>query len=254
MVSKVFLWEFLSGKRPYLILLLYFLLLLSSGKFIVNEITVEKKTSLFHSFEHFTPGNLIDVSFSVADIWWFSFPVVTAYAVFTFSYELDKGILKTYLLSRITKTELFTAKLLATFMGIYTPLILSLLIAYTLADTILFRSIPLEVYVNLPQRLVLYASMLYTMIGLSVFSGVAFKKPLYAFVIPIATIYTLNTASISMISRYIPPLCFPIFNEAIGLMEPSYFWSQMGTAIPSVIASTIFLIASYVIFVKRDIA
>jgi hypothetical protein len=251
MMGRAFLWELAGGKRPYLILLFYFLVLLFSGTFTSDSVNVEIITPDIHILDPVTPGKLIDILWFTQNVWSFLFPVVTAYAVFAFSYELDKGILRTYLLSCIGKPKLFAIKLSVIFTGIFVPLVSGLLIAYSLADPILFASNPFDAYVNLPLRLVLYASMLYTMIGLSVLSAVAFKKPLYSFIIPIVTVYFLNNTDLGAISSYIPPKCFPLFSTAIGLFPN--FWSEMSSSVPSIVASTIALITAFVIFTHRDV-
>lgn len=250
MFGRVFVWEFLGGKRLYMILLLYFLILFSSGVFAAGLVDVEIETSRGRSL---TPGSLIDIYQPPSDLWWFSFPVITAYAVLMFSYESDKGIIRTYLLSCTRKSTLFGAKLLAIFIGVFVPLISSLLIVYPIADPVIFYANPLEVYVNLPRRLLLYALILYTMTGFSVLSAVAFKRPLYGFAVPIAITYTLNNVSLSVIGGYIPPRCYLMLTNPIGLVPLGTFLGKMSMALPAFIASTIALIASYVIFVKRDV-
>lgn len=255
MLSKVFRWEFLSGKRFYLVLLIYFLLLFSSGKFTSSSYTVEVRAPGFSKHEPLTPGRMIDVWWDASSLWWFLFPVVTAYAVFVFSYELDRGILRTYLLSSVEKRTLFSAKLLSIMLGLFTPLIASMLIVYALADPHLFALNPLELYVNIPRRFIMYASMLYTMVGIATLSSIAFRKPLYAFVVPLTVIYTLNMVSLYGISAYVPPQCYPDIQllGSIGLAPIEYFLNKLSTALPAVVASTIALITAYIIFIKRDI-
>ena len=252
MLSRVFIWEFLSGKRFYLALLIYFLVLFSSGRLTSESWTVEVKDPGYFSKEPLTPGSMIDVWWDASSLWWLLFPVVTAYAVFMISYELDKGILRTYLLSNVEKRTLFSAKLLSILLGLFIPLIASLLIVYALADPVLFSSIPLEVYVNLPRRLIVYASMLYIMSGIATLSSVAFRKPLYAFAVPITVIYTLNIVRLRGISAYVPPQSYPQLQGSIGLMPIEYFLNELSMVLPAVIASTIALITAYIIFVRRD--
>lgn len=252
MFPKVFIWEFLSGKRLYLVLLIYFLVLFSSGRFTSDSWTVEVKTPEYSINSTLTPGSMIDVEWNASSLWWFLFPVVTAYAVFVFSYELDKGIVRTYLLSNVGKRTLFSAKLLSILFGLFIPLIASLLIVYPLADPVLFSSMPLEVYINLPRRLMIYASMLYIMAGIATLSSVAFRKPLYAFAVPIAVIYTLNTVHLRGVSAYVPPKCYPQHSGSIGLIPIEYFLNELSMVLPAVIASTIALITAYIIFARRD--
>lgn len=251
MLLKVFKWELFSGKRFYLIFLLYFLILFSLGQFAYGKTRVETELG---SVRTLTPGNMIDIMWGLNDVWWFSFPVVTAYAVFSFSYEFDRGILRTYLLSCIRKRTVFLAKLLSILLGLLIPLIASLLIIYPIADPLLFASNPLEVYANLPRRLLIIVSMLYIMIGISTLSSIAFKKPLYAFAAPIAMIYTLNMAGLRVVSEYVPPKCYsPFTYMSIGLVAEESFCNNLSMSLPAVIASTIALIVAYIIFIKKDI-
>lgn len=254
MFPKVLKWELLAGKRFYLVFLLYFLILFSLGKYTQDIQNVEWKTPDDYYIQPLTPGSMIDIYWKASDVWWFSFPVVIAYAVFTFSYELDKKILRTYLLSCVKKRTLFLAKLLSIQLGLFIPLIISLLIVYPLGDPILFGSNPLEVYVNLPRRLLLFASMLYIMIGISALSSIVFKNPLYAFAAPIAVVYTLNIAGLRVVSEYVPPQCYPVISlGSIGLVTNERFFSSLSMALPAVIASTIALIIAYIIFIRRDV-
>jgi hypothetical protein len=255
MFRKVLKWEFLAGKRFYLVFVLYFLTLFSLGSYTQGIQNVEHRTPDEYDIRPLTPGTLIDIVWEASDVWWFSFPVVIAYAVFTFSYELDKKILRTYLLSRVKKRTLFLAKLLSIQLGLFIPLIISLLIVYPLGDPILFGSNPLEVYVNLPRRLLLVASMLYIMVGISALSSTVFKNPLYAFAAPIAIVYTLNIAGLRVVSEYIPPQCYQdiIPDLPIGLLTNEDFFSSLSMALPAVIASTIALIIAYTIFIRRDV-
>jgi len=253
---KVFKWEFLSGKRFYLILLIYFLLLFSSGRLVSSKYVVEERRSGFYIKEDVTPGRVIDIRWHTSSLWWFLFPVVLAYTVFVFSYELDKGILRAYLLSCVKKRTLFIAKLLSIILSLFIPLVACLLIVYALADPQLFMVDPLEVYVNVPRRLLLCALMLYTMMGIAILSSIIFKRPLYAFGIPMAVIYVLNIVSLRGISDYIPPRCYSrlSYSESIGLVPTEALINALRIAIPSLIASTIFLIAAYIIFIRRDVA
>ena len=254
MLSEVLKWELFTGKRFYLVFLLYFLVLFSLGRYNGDSQGVEWNNPDDYYIQPLSPGSLIDIWWRASDLWWFSFPVVLAYAVFTFSYELDKKILRTYLESCVKKSTLFLAKLLSIQLGLFIPLIISLLIVYPLGDPILFRSNPLEVYVNLPRRLLLFVSMLYTMIGISAISSIIFKKPLYAFAAPIAIVYTLNIAGLRVISPYVPPQCYPVITtRSIGLVPNELFFSSLSMALPAVIVSTISLMIAYIIFIKRDV-
>jgi ABC-type transport system involved in multi-copper enzyme maturation permease subunit len=236
-----------------MIFLLYFLMLFSSGRFEGVTIIVETIFQDIHGIEDFTPGNLINMFQLPTNLWWFSFPIISAYCVYMFSHEYDKGILRTYFLSCARKSTIFSAKLLAIFTGIFASFVASLLIAYPLADPTMFLANPLEVYVNLPRSFLIYASMLYIMIGLSVLSAATFKKPLYAFATPLAIVYTLNTTSLDVIADYIPPTSFQALGGTIGLYTTEQFLRRFNTVWPAVVASTIFLVVAYVIFSKRDI-
>ncbi len=253
MFGKIFTWEFLAGKRLYMIFLLYFLMLFSSGLFVGEMVIIETISQGIHGIEDFTPGNLISMFQLPSDLWWFSFPIISAYCVYMFSHEYDKGILRTYFLSCARKSTIFAAKLLAIFAGIFLSFVASLLIAYPLADPTMFLVNPLEVYVNLPRSFLIYASMLYIMIGLSVLSAATFKKPLYAFATPIAIVYTLNTTSLDVIADYIPSKSFQDIGGSIGLYTTEQFLRRFSTVWPAVVASTIFLVVAYIIFSKRDI-
>jgi ABC-type transport system involved in multi-copper enzyme maturation permease subunit len=253
MFGKIFSWEFLAGKRLYMIFLLYFLMLFSSGLFLDEKVIVETIFQDIHEIDDFTPGNLINMFQLPSNLWWFSFPIISAYCVYMFSHEYDKGILRTYFLSCARKSTVFTAKLLAIFAGIFASFVASLLIAYPLADPTMFLANPLEVYVNLPRSFLIYASMLYIMIGLSVLSAATFKKPLYAFASPLAIVYTLNTTHLDVIADYIPPTSFQALGSPIGLYTTEQFLRRFSTVWPAVVASTIFLAIAYVIFTKRDI-
>lgn len=254
MFPKVLKWEFLAGKRFYLVFVLYFLTLFSLGKYPYSIQSVEQRTTDYYFIQPLAPGTMIDIVWKASDVWWFSFPVVIAYAVFTFTYELDKKILRTYLLSCVKKRTLFLAKFLSIQLGLFIPLIISLLIVYPIGDPILFGSNPLEVYVNLPRRLLLFASMLYIMVGISAFSSIVFKNPLYAFAAPIAAVYTLNVAGLRVISDYVPPQCYQdIIPGSIGLLTNENFFSSLSMALPAIIASTIALIIAYTIFIRRDV-
>lgn len=252
MFLSVFRWEFLSGRRFYLVFLIYFLVLFSSGTFTSESWTVEVKYPDYVSKEFLTPGSMIDVWWNASSLWWFLFPLVTAYAVFMISYEFDKGILRTYLLSNVGKRTLFSAKLLSILLGLLIPLVASLLIVYALADLMLFSSTPLEVYVNLPRRLLMYTSMLYPMIGIATLCSVAFRKPLYAFAVPLAGVYVLNMARLTGISAYIPPQCYPEFQGSIGLMPIGWFLNELSMVLPTVVTSSIAIVAAYLIFIRRD--
>jgi ABC-type transport system involved in multi-copper enzyme maturation permease subunit len=251
MLGKIFTWEFLKGKRPQLILILYFLLLLTI-RYDVNTLKIESKDPISHIIRDYPPGSLIDIMWDINDVWWFSFPIILAYAIYLYSYELDKGIIRTYLLTCIRRRTLFAAKLIAIFLSVFLPLISTLMIAYPIADPILFMNNPVEVYINLPGKFILYGLMLYIMVCISTLSAVLFKKPLYAFAIPLAIIYVLNMLGIY--SSYIPP---ESFYRLTLIVEPGFeqyaIVSNVNKILPSIIISTIALAIAYVIFIRRDI-
>ncbi len=232
-----------------MVLLLYFLLLLTVH-FTIGEVEVEVACESYYLEYDYPPGIVIDVDWLAEDIWWFAFPVVLAYSISLFSYELDTGVLETYLLSSVKRSTIFTAKLSAIFTAILLPLLGCLLLSYPLADPLLFQHDPMGVYINLPPRLLLYASMLYIMICISVFSATVFRKPLYAFILPTVTLYILNMTGI--FKRYIPPSCFyypPGFPCSLGVDVMTVIERSM----PAIIFSTIMLILSYFIFNRKDI-
>lgn len=263
MLGKVFLWE-LRGRKIYLMILFFLLALVNSMAFepvtvryeIGLPVTMED-TRTFYSFsERFTPGSLIDTTWNLKDMWWLFFPLVTGFAVYTFTYEIDKGIMRTYMLSGLKRRTLFATKLATIFFATFVPLAASLAIAYAFSDPILLRANPAEAYLNYPRKLLLYTVLLYSMIGLATFAANVFSKPLSAFTIPLSLIYFLNTIHLSGVEAHILPRCIPdtISRGFIGIA-----WEQPGlmnitflVLLRWIIVSTALILASFVIFVRRD--
>ncbi len=246
-MRKVLLWELLSGGKPYIILLILFLLL-----YVAMDYPPEQTG---FSFQNLIA--VLDIGWSVGELWWFMFPVVTALAVLVFSYDIDRGVLRTYMLSRVSRTSLFIGKLLAIFVAVLIPLAVSGAIILAFADPTLFLSNPLLVWSGLWLRLLGWALMMYTIIGFGVFSAVILRKPLYAFVAPYAVFYAISKVSIpASIGGYIPPASFIPFQyitpgNPLDYIERGllYAWHH---AWPSIAVATALLVISYLLFVKME--
>ncbi len=256
MLRKIIWWEFRQGWRPYILFLLYFLLLvyIANYRFFVEVVEI-RSARISISSDWLTPGTAINAPYSIRGLWWLLFPVVTGYAVLVYSYELDRGIIRAYLLSSVDRRTLFIAKLVYILVATLLPLILATIIVYALADIDMLLADPLEVFVNLPRRLLIYLAMLYIMLGLAVSSSVIFKKPFYAFVIPIITVYVLNNIGIPYLSSYIPPRCIESWFDThfIYIIPLNDFLARFQPSLPSILVSTVLLIASYLIFRGMDI-
>ena len=251
MFTRIVLWEVFGGRKIYLMLLLYFLLIFSSGIFGENKITVKSITPQWNISIDASPGSVVDLDWTPTQMWWFLYPVVTAYAVYQFSYEVDRGIIRTYLLSRVRKSTLFTAKLASLFISVIIPTVVSLLVVYPLGDPILFQADPLTIYTNFPRRLLIYLSMIYVMLGFSIFFSTLFRKPIYAFITPILIVYVLNAAPIEAIWMYVPPNSYDRLGPIVGVPD-NIFYSHFNYVLPSIFLATAGILIAYFIFIWRD--
>jgi hypothetical protein len=254
-MRKVFPWELLSGGKPYIILLILFLLMyvatdyppLGGGgvanydpKIYPDPFKIEDP----YRGQVLQIGPALDIGWNAFEVWWFSFPVVIALAVLLFSYDIDRGLLRTYMLSRASRTSLFIGKLAAMFVAVYIPLVVSGALILALADPTLFLADPLLVWGGLWLTLQGWALMMYVMVGFSVFSAVALKKPLYAFVTPYVAIYAIGMVRLPPeIGNLIPPRPF-IFIDHV-----TRFWSDVW---PSLATATALLVLSYIIFTRME--
>jgi len=256
MLRRILWWEFRQGWRPYLLFLLYFLLLvyIANYEFFIEVVEI-RSAELVVRNDWLTPGTAIYAPYSVMGLWWFLFPVVIGYAVLVYSYELDRGIIRAYLLSSVSRRTLFIGKLIYISVAILLPLTLATILIYALADTKMLSADPMEVFVNLPRRLLIYLTIFYITLGLAVSSSIIFRKPFYAFVIPLITLYVLNNLSIPVLSRYIPPLCMApwLDDPYIYIIPLDAFLSRFYPLTPSITVSTLLLIISYIIFRRIDI-
>lgn len=251
MISRIVSWEVFGGRKIYLILFIYFLLIFTSGVFGMNGITIRSLTPQWNISRDASPGSVIDLDWTASQMWWLLYPVVTAYTVYQFSYEVDKGIIRTYLLSRVRKSTLFAAKLLSLFISVILPTLVSLLVVYPLGDPILFMADPLTIYTNFPKRLLIYLSMIYIMLGFSIFFSNLFRRPIYAFATPILIVYVLNAAPVEAIWEYVPPSSYMRLGHIVGVPE-NIFLSKFTYVIPSIFLATVGIIAAFLIFVLRD--
>jgi hypothetical protein len=136
-------------------------------------------------------------------------------------------------------------------------LAVSLAIAYAFSDPILLMANPTEAYLNFPRKLLLYTALLYSMIGLATFTANLFKKPLGAFIIPLSLLYFLNTINLSGLEAQILPRCIPdtVSSYIIGIVwEQSWLMNITFRVLTCwTIISTALLLASFIIFVRRDV-
>jgi hypothetical protein len=261
MIRKVFLWELLTGGKPYIILLIFFLLLYVAMDYPPREGGgVQYYPSVTpdpFALETFNLHSAVDIGWYVGNIWWFLFPVIISLAVLLFSYDIDRGLLRTYMLSQTSRTSLFIGKLAAIFAAVYIPLLVGGALILVIADPTLFIANPLFVWDGLWLRLLGWMLMTYTMIGFSVFPALVLKKPLYAFITPYVVFYALSLISIpANIRAYIPPTSF-LELQFITPGGPAWlieadlrsFWKN---AWPSIAVATIVLIISYILFVKME--
>jgi len=250
-ISKVFLWELKSGGKPYIMLLILFLLI-----YVATDYPPRKGTGTYYE-PYVNLLSALDIGWSINEIWWFLFPVVIALAVLLFSYDIDRGLLRTYMLSQASRTSLFIGKLAALFIAVFIPLVVGGVLILAFADPTLFLSDPLFVLNGLWLRLVGWALMMYVMIGFSVFAAVLLKKPLYAFVTPYVVFYALESARIPMsIRTYIPPDSFIQF-QFITPGNPAYLIEHDLLAAwnfnwPCIAVATALLILSYILFIRME--
>jgi hypothetical protein len=203
----------------------------------------------------FNVGSVLRLDWSAGQLWWFVFPVVIALAVLLFSYDIDRGLLRTYMLSQVSQTKLFIGKLTAMFVAVYVPLLVSGALILALADPALFLADPLFVWSHLWLVLLGWALMMYVMIGFSVFAAVTLKKPIYAFITPYVVIYALPSVPFPVDVRlYIPPESFidlyyinPFGQDAQDIFR--LFWSY---AWPSIAIATALLALAYVLFIRME--
>jgi ABC-type transport system involved in multi-copper enzyme maturation permease subunit len=246
-MKRIFLWELFSGGKPYIILLIFFLLL-----YVAMDYPSKSQGFAF--------GNLIsvlDIGWSIGEIWWFLFPVVIALTVLVFSYDIDRGLLRTYMLSQASRTSLYFGKLLAIFVAVLIPLVASGALILAFADPTLFVANPLLVWNGLWLRLLGWMLMIYVMTGFSVFFAVILKKPLYAFVAPYVLFYAIERMSIpNSIRNYIPPVSFIQF-QAITPGHPTWLvehdlLNAWNFNWPGIAVATALLIISYILFVRME--
>lgn len=236
-MSKVFSWELLSGGKPYIIFILLFLLLYTSTTYGPRI------------------GDGWGLDWSPGQLWWFVFPVIIALAVLLFSYDIDRGLLRTYMLSQVSQTKLFIGKLTAMFVAVYVPLLVSGALILALADPALFLADPLFVWSHLWLALLGWALMMYVMIGFSVFAAVTLKKPIYAFITPYVVIYALPSVPFPVdVILYIPPVAFrDLYHISFGQYAQDlfllFFWSY---AWPSIAIATALLALAYVLFIRME--
>lgn len=246
-MRRIFFWELFSGGKPYIILLIFFLLL-----YVAMDYPSKSQGFAF--------GNLIsvlDIGWYIGEIWWFLFPVVIALTVLVFSYDIDRGLLRTYMLSQASRTSLYVGKLLAIFVAVLIPLVASGALILAFADPTLFVANPLLVWSGLWLRLLGWVLMMYVMIGFSVFFAVILKKPLYAFVTPYVLFYAIQQMNIpASIVNYIPPLSFLQF-QFITPGNPTWLiehdllnaWNYNW---PGIAVATLLFIISYILFVRME--
>ena len=254
-MKSVLSWELLSGGKVYIILFLIFLLIYVAADYPPRKVgglawydpstTTRPKGDV---------RSVLEIGWGMGELWQFSFPVVIALAVYLFSYDVGQGLLRTYMLSQVSRTTLFVGKLAAMFIAIFLPMVVSGAFLLALADPTLFLKDPLLVWGDLGLRLLLYLLMMYLMIGFSVLPAVAFKKPLYAFVTPFVVLYALQRARLpEPVPSFIPPVPFLYYENPYDLdlyfRGLARFW---GDAWPSLTIATIMLIAAYILFLKMD--
>jgi ABC-type transport system involved in multi-copper enzyme maturation permease subunit len=251
LIGKVFLWELKSGGKPYIMLLILFLLM-----YVATDYPPRTGAGTYYE-PYVNLLSALNIGWSINEIWWFLLPVVIALAVLLFSYDIDRGLLRTYMLSQASRTSLFIGKLTALFVAVFIPLVVGGALILTLADPTLFLSDPLFVWNGLWLRLVGWALMMYVMIGFSIFPAVLLKKPLYAFVTPYVVFYALQSARLPMsVAQYIPGGSFWLFQSVTpgspAILIQHDLLRAWELAWPGVAVATALIIISYILFVRME--
>jgi hypothetical protein len=179
--------DLFQGRKVFFAVPIFLAITYGAGRFLPSLIQLPSGVSNPDLADLFVP------SLSPYNDWLNVFPVVVVLAAYAFSYERDSKVLRSTLLNPIGARTLFFAKLASMVIVVEGPIALGIFIALVQFDPSLLASSPLAVMGNAPYWLLVYLLYGLVMIGFAVLPAVFFKKPVYAFVVPIFIILLIGT-------------------------------------------------------------
>ena len=179
--------DLFQGRKIFFAVPIFLAITYGAGRFLPSLIQLPSGVSNPDLADLFIP------SLSPYNDWLNIFPVVVVLAAYAFSYERDSRVLRSTLLNPIGAKTLFFARLTSMVIIVEVPVTLGILLTLVQFDPGLLASSPLAVMDNAPYWLLVYLLYGLVMIGFAILPAVFFRKPVYAFVVPIFIILLIGT-------------------------------------------------------------
>jgi ABC-2 family transporter protein len=189
--------DLFQGRKVFFAIPIFLAVTYSAGRFLPSLIPLPYTVTSPNLADLFSP------SLSPYNDWLNVFPVVVALAAYSFSYERDGRVLRSTMLNPIGVRTLFFAKLTSMVFVVEVPIALGILFTLAQFDPSLLASSPLTVLQNAPDWLLVYFLYGLIMIGFAILPAVFFRKPVYAFVVPIFFVLLIGTEGFGL-RDYLP--------------------------------------------------
>jgi ABC-type transport system involved in multi-copper enzyme maturation permease subunit len=242
--------ELVRGRKILFTVPVLFAIFYSAGAFNASLIDLPSHLVNPNLSLLFTP------SLSPYNDWLNIFPIVVVLATYSFSYERESKILRTILLNPISSGSLFFAKLLSIVVAVEVPIIVGILLALAMFDPLLFLASPLAVLGNAPNWLVAYTTYGFVMIGIALLPSVIFRKAIYSFIVPLFVVLAISTEGFGL-GDFVPwrvwaTMGTDLLSSSSGFENAFSLGAFMIAALPAIVMSVGFILASWMIFTKQD--
>jgi ABC-type transport system involved in multi-copper enzyme maturation permease subunit len=226
-----------------------FVLMYSAGGFMPDSVPVLPGAHISGYADLFVP------SLAPYNDWLNVFPVVVAMVTYTFAFQKETRVLRSLLLNPISEKALFAAKLVAVLIVVLLPIELSLLVTFSLFQPGLAVTNPAGVFGNLLPWSTTYLLYGAVMVGFAVLPAVFFRKPIYAFILPLFVVLSILTEGFGL-RGYVPWTVW-IENGTALLSDLTFgngfdYSGFLNAALPSLVAALVLSIVAFLVFVRQD--
>ncbi len=229
-----------------------FILMYSAGAFMPNTITASPGSHISDFSDLLVP------SLTPYKDWLNVFPIVVVAATYTFAFQRETRVLRSLLLNPVREASLFAAKLVAILVVVLLPIEACIAITFFLFQPGLAISDPTTVFGNLLPWSVVYLLYGAVMVGFAVLPAVAFRKSIYAFIVPLFVVFAILTEGFGL-SGYAPWTVWAVWaNPGTGALSYLTFGNGFDysaffhSVLPNLAAASLLGAAAFLVFTRQD--
>lgn len=243
-------WE-LSQSKALISVLILTILLYSGGAFVP---TLHQLGSDAQALSQLP--NLLNPSLLANKDWTNIYPIVAAAAAYSFSYEKDKMILRSVLMNPVRSSSVFVAKALSLALMLFVPVVVAFALTIALFVPPLLLQYPLVIFGNLLTWVEMYLLFFGLMLGFCLLPAVYFRKPIYAFIVPVLAYFVIETEGFGL-SGYLPSSVLQgwgvLVLSNLQIASPTFEWGPLVEHItPAIYLAGILVVMSFACFQLRD--